>query len=349
MWRRLLDRYNHEYWPWWLIHLPVWPLYLYQAIRQRRAAFFTNVNPTIDMGGFFGERKSSIYALLPETSFPKTVVVPAHATREEVRDLHRGSGIRFPMIIKPDVGERGDGVERVTDEVAMINALTDRPRAMLMQALAKGDHEFGLMFAKDPGNGRTELLSVCGKRFLSVTGDGVSSVGALLARTWRGRKQLPRLDATRAQFLQHIPGAGELVIAEPIGNHCRGTVFFDASYLVTPALRSAVDRVMAATHGIYYGRLDVRSESESALREGRFTIIELNGVSSEPGHIYDPAYSIFRCWRELLRHVRRIAPISLELQRGGHQPATLHAVVVRSELHFGWRMGLLRRLAAVFA
>ena len=53
MWRRLAEQLNHEYWPWWVFYLPVLPFYLYQALRQRRAAFFTNVNPGIDMGGFF--------------------------------------------------------------------------------------------------------------------------------------------------------------------------------------------------------------------------------------------------------------------------------------------------------
>lgn len=349
MWRRLLDRCNHEYWPWWLIYLPIWPLYLYQAVRQRRAAFFTNVNPAMDMGGFFGESKSAIYALLPEGSFPNTIVVRACASRDEVLDLHRQSGIPYPLIIKPDVGERGEGVERVMDETALLRALIDRPRTMLMQALATGEYEFGLMFAKDPGTGRTALLSVCGKRFLSVIGDGASTVGELLALTWRGRKQLRRLGATQAQVLRRIPDADERMMVEPIGNHCRGTVFFDAAHLVTPALREQVARLMAATNSVHYGRMDVRCESERALREGRFSIIELNGVSSEPGHIYDPSYNVFRCWAELIRHVRRLGPISARLQRSGHEPATLHALVVRCETHFGWCLGPVRRLSRVFA
>lgn len=103
MLRRLAQRLNHEYWPWQLIYLPVLPLYLWQAIRQRRAAFFTNVNPAIDMGGFFGERKSLIYPLLPQASYPSTVLVPAGSPASAVRALWRASGIALPLILKPDV------------------------------------------------------------------------------------------------------------------------------------------------------------------------------------------------------------------------------------------------------
>lgn len=349
MWRRLVDRLNHEYWPWQLIYLPVWPFYLYQAVRQRRAVFFTNVNPAIDMGGFFGESKAAIYALLPEHCYPRTIVLQPNTSADDVLRAHRSSGILFPLIVKPDVGERGEGVMRISDEVALVHSLADRPQSLLMQALATGSQEFGLMFAKDPASGRTELLSICGKRFLSVTGDGERTIAELLACSWRGEKQLERLGRLQRDRMQVVPAKGEVMTVEPIGNHCRGTIFYDAGHLATHALREAVDALMAATQGIHYGRFDVRAESEQALREGRFTVIELNGVSSEPGHIYDPAYSIFRCWAELLRHVRCLGPLSRQQQRAGHQPVTFHALVTRCEAYFGWRLGLLRRMAFAFA
>ena len=89
--KRLRDRYNHEYWPWYLIYLPVFPLYLFEALRTRRAAFFTNVNPGIDMGGFFGERKSDIYALLPENAFPPTVKVAVGTTAHVALEMAMGN------------------------------------------------------------------------------------------------------------------------------------------------------------------------------------------------------------------------------------------------------------------
>lgn len=335
MWRRLAERLNHEYWPWWLIYLPVLPFYLYQALRQRRAAFFTNVNPGVDMGGFFGERKQDIYAQLPKGSYPTTRLIATGTSPGDVLDSWRASGIIFPLIVKPDVGERGEGVTVVHDEVNLLRALAEKDKDLLLQAMAPGRAEFALMFIVDPTTRHVHLLSICGKRFLEVVGDGSSTVRDLLARTHRGSRQLARLAETNLEALMRVPFMGERVIAEPIGNHCRGTVFQDASHLTTPELQAALNSLLADARGICYGRVDVRAEDEDALSAGCFTVIELNGVSSEPGSIYDPSWSIWRCWRELLRHVRLIGPLSEQLQRMGHQPAPLISVLRRSRSHFG--------------
>jgi hypothetical protein len=51
--------------------------------------------------------------------------------------------------------------------------------------------------------------------------------------------------------------------------------------------------------GFYFGRFDVRAASADAFARGEFTVIELNGVTSEPTHIYDPAVSVFGAYRAL--------------------------------------------------
>lgn len=348
MFQRLAERLNHEYWPWQLIYLPVLPLYLWQALKQRRAAFFTNVNPAIDMGGFFGERKSHIYALLPAGCYPETLLIPSGSNAHQVLSLWRSSAIGLPAIVKPDVGERGQGIEQVHDEARLVKRLTLQPQDMLLQALITEPAEYGLMFARDMATGAIDLLSVTGKRFLSVRGDGLRPVVDLLRADYRGSRQLARLLAHEPALLNRVPAQDEILQIEPIGNHCRGTRFFDANALMSPALRASVDALLRGADGINYGRLDVRSCDDLALRAGRFTVIELNGVSSEPGLIYDPRYSIFRCWGVLVRHVRRMAPISSTLQRKGEQPCTLHALVRRCETHFGWRLRPLPRLMAWF-
>ena len=339
--QRIKDRLNHEYWPWWAIYLPVVPFYLWQALRSRRAAFFTNVNPAIDLAGFFGERKSAILSGLPAGSYPTTLVIGAHPTAQDPMALVLDSGIGLPLIVKPDVGERGDGVTLVSSEPELRKALTGRQGDLLVQALAPGEHEFGLFFARDPSSGRTTLLSITGKHFLSVTGDGRHTVAELLSRTHRGSRQLKRLRTYAGALLDSVPSAGRSVRVEPIGNHCRGTHFVDAGHLRTPALEQALERLMGATTGLYYGRMDVRCTDEDALRAGSFMLIEVNGVSSEPGHIYDPSWSIWRCWAELVRHVRYIGRISMQLQQQGVEPASLRDVLVRSREHFGWRFGPL--------
>ncbi len=345
----LFARWNHEYWPWYLIYLPVLPGLLINAIRSRSLVFFSNVNPAIDMGGFFGERKSEIYALLPEGSYPTTLLVCPGCAPGDVASRMLIAGLRFPLIAKPDVGERGEGVQRVESEHALHAVLAEQHAPLLLQALVPWEHEYGLMFLKDPATGRTSLLSLTGKSFLTVQGDGRSSVEALLRSTFRGRKQIARLRGYKRALLEAVPMNGERVVVEPVGNHCRGTIFLDRCERATPALEQALDRLMARTTGVHYGRLDVRAESEQALREGHFTILELNGVTSEPGHIYDPSLSIFGCWRELLRHVRRLPALSRAMRTSGAHPVSLQELIARCETHFGARLGALRKLAGLFS
>lgn len=344
----LFARWNHEYWPWYLIYLPVLPGLLIHALRSRSLVFFSNVNPAIDMGGFFGERKSEIYALLPEGSYPTTLLIAQGSAQADVASRMRDVALHFPLIAKPDIGERGEGVQRVGDERALQAVLAEQCEPLLLQALVPWTHEYGLMFLRDPASGRTTLLSITGKAFLTVQGDGSSSVEVLLRATYRGRKQVERLRGYKRELLESVPMSGECVLVEPVGNHCRGTIFLDRWDLMAPELERALDVLMARTTGIHYGRLDVRTENEQALREGKFTILELNGVSSEPGHIYDPSLSIFACWRELLRHVKHLPELSRAMSAEGARPVTLQMLITRCESHFGARLGMLRKLTGLF-
>jgi hypothetical protein len=107
--------------------------------------------------------------------------------------------------------------------------------------------------------------------------------------------------ATNQDSLARVPSAGEAVTICEIGSHCRGAVFTNAAALATRALESAVDRSARAMPGFSFGRFDVRAESEQALGDGRFTILELNGITSEPTHVYDPSFRFVDGVRTLAR------------------------------------------------
>lgn len=329
------ERLNHEYWPWPLIYLPVFPVALWHALRTGHGAFFTNVNPGIDMGGFFGERKSDIFSQLPGWAYPTTILVEPNTPFQAVEARMREVQLTTPVIMKPDVGERGTGVTVAHTMQELLALLNASQQPQLVQALVPWPAEFGLMFVKDPRSQRTTLLSITAKTFLSVTGDGRSTVEELLKRTWRGAKQVERLRTDRKELLASILDAGEHRVVEPIGNHCRGTVFRDGRHLKTAELERAVHKVLVHAEGIHYGRLDVRAPSDEALRQGRFVVLELNGVTSEPGHIYDPSFNIIQCWRELLRHVAHVPPLSDALRAKGQRPVALRALWQRYRQYFG--------------
>lgn len=331
---RLQERLNHEYWPWQLIYLPALPFALWHAVRTGHGAFFTNVNPAMDLGGFFGESKSAILRSLPEAWYPTTLVVEPGTPWSTVQERMSEAGLALPLVLKPDVGERGDGVALIDTAEELRRALSTTEHVQLLQRKVEWEHEYGLFVVKDPRSARTRLLSITGKAMLRVTGDGRHSVEELLRRTWRGSKQVERLRGYKQALLASVPAAGERVLVEPIGNHCRGTTFLDGNHLMAPALERAVSSIMTAVDGVYYGRLDVKARSDEDLQQGRFVVMELNGVTSEPGHIYDPSYSIFRCWRELLRHLAYLPQLSDALREQGHRPTPLRLLWRRYRLYF---------------
>ena len=89
-----------------------------------------------------------------------------------------------------------------------------------------------------------------------------------------------------------------------LGTHSRGALFLDGTHLLTPELQDEVERVSRTFEGFYFGRYDVRAASEEAFCEGRFKVIELNGLTSEATSIYDPRHSVWFGWRMLCRQWR---------------------------------------------
>lgn len=98
-----------------------------------------------------------------------------------------------------------------------------------------------------------------------------------------------------------IPEGSGLVTA----SHCRGAEFFDYCDQVTPKLDQTVQQI-CDNKAFYFGRFDVKADSDEALLKGEFDIIEVNGATSEFIHIYDDKHTwkfgfseLFRQWRLL--------------------------------------------------
>jgi hypothetical protein len=161
-----------------------------------------------------------------------------------------------------------------------------------------------VLFHRFPNSGAFGITSVCIKEFLSVTGDGISSIRALMAQSPRASFQLDRFEREFPQVLNRTPAKGEQILLEPIGNHSRGTKFLNGNHLIDAELEAAFRPVCEALDGILYGRFDLKCASVEALRRGEFKAMELNGVLGEPAHIYDPAFGMWKAYRDLYRHWR---------------------------------------------
>ena len=118
--------------------------------------------------------------------------------------------------------------------------------------------------------------------------------------------------------LEDILPKGEKLNLEPIGNHCRGTTFYNANHIINDQLTKIFNDIALQVDGYYYGRFDLKVDSLEDLYTGKnMQIIELNGVSSEVAHIYDPEYKLIQAYKDVFMHMNYIYQIAMKNHKNG--------------------------------
>lgn len=310
-WARLT---RWEFWTWYIFYLPVMAYYLLLALRHRSFFYFTASNPCMDMGGMMGTRKSSIYACIPQNYYPKTQLVE-HPSGEQLAEIAQNMG--YPLIVKPNVGERGRGVALVHRWEELRGYAEKNREPFLLQAYVDYPVEVGVFYVRHPDQPKGRVTSLVLKKFLTVSGDGHSTIAELLSNEVRAAS----LDLSEERFskiINQVLPAGERLMVEPIGNHCRGTTFLNGCHLIDEQLEQTIDDVAQQIESFYYGRFDIRCASIEELKAGRqFQIIELNGANAEPAHIYQPGLSLWRAYQVMFWHYRQMAIISYKNKKRG--------------------------------
>lgn len=295
--------FHWEYWSFNVLYAPLYPYWFWLCLKARAFFYVNAANPGIRNGGFLMESKKEIYDILPEGSYPVTLFFTQGTDPAIVVAAIRKQFLSFPLIGKPDIGMRGMSVQKLENEPDVINYVHNAGFDFLIQAYIPFEEEVGIFYYRIPGELKGKITGIVGKEFLSVTGDGISTVDQLLQKDPRYILQLSVLRKTIPGELSLILQNGETKILVPYGNHARGAKFLDLSYLADEKLNEIIDQLAQQINGFYYGRLDIRYESIALLRQGKnFMIVELNGSGSEPTHIYDPSHSVFFAWREIMRH-----------------------------------------------
>lgn len=321
-WHRLI---HWEYWPVWAVYTPLLPVWLYFAARARALFFFSASNPTMDNGGMGMESKDKIYKIIPPEVIPKTVFLRRESTDAEILATLNASGIAFPLIVKPDIGLKGLGVEKVLNTKELMAFVRRLNLDFLMQELVTYPLEVGIFYCRMPNETSGQITGIVSKVFLSVTGNGRDTVLDLIGQTPRALFQLPvlRRRYSEADLNEVLPPGVEKILV-PFGSHTRGSEFHDISHRCTPELTRLIDDICVRTPGFYFGRLDIRYQSWEELCAGNsFKIIEINGAGSEPTHMYDPRHSLWFAWREITRHWHWLYRISRYNLARGERPMTL--------------------------
>ncbi len=273
---------HHEYWPWWLLVLPIWPLWIFYMFRTLKITWFTAVNPGMEDSGFLGESKMKILDSIPEQYKPKTIFIE-HAQPLPIP----GINILYPFIAKPDIGGRGRKIKIITDLDALTIYHHEVGEDYMIQEIIPYELELGLFYIRMPYKQKGEIVSLSEKEFLHVVGDGNSSIKQLMKKDYRSALQIERL--AKSVDLDEVLVMGEKRLLEPIGNHCRGTIFRDRGDLICDSLCQTFDSISKSIDGFYYGRFDLRVKSfEDLLKGEHIQIMELNGITADAAHIFDP-------------------------------------------------------------
>jgi membrane protein DedA with SNARE-associated domain len=315
-----------EFWPMWLFYGPVAAWTGWLALRHGGYKTMTAANPGMQDGGVVGESKFDIMSRLPEAwTIPTDVLEPAPVEVREacLRAILTRRRWSFPLVLKPDVGQRGAGVRLARGDADAREYLVQMEERVVVQPYHAGPYEAGVFYYRRPGAPRGRILAITDKHFPVVVGDGRSTLEELVWAHPRYRMQAKTFLVRLAKGRAAVPAEGERVALGLAGNHAQGTMFKDGQHLITPALEATVDAIAREYEGFFIGRFDVRYSDRDAFMAGRdLAIVELNGATAECTNIYDPDHSLFSAYRALFLQWRLVFEIGAANRRNGGAPSS---------------------------
>ncbi|HFA47513.1 MAG TPA: hypothetical protein ENJ95_00690 [Bacteroidetes bacterium] len=332
---------NWEYWPLYIVNIPVIVFWLWFAIRARKLFFFSAVNPAIETGGMWGESKHGILKRIPKSHLPVTVFIKKEITEKMLFEKIKTAGLSYPVIAKPDIGERGMLVSKIKNKKGLLAYFNSNKIDFLIQEYIDLPVELAVMHHRFPGAKEGKVTSVCIKETLKIIGDGKSTVLQLMEAYPRAKLQVARFKKQFPKILKTVPEKGKKVELEPIGNHCRGTRFLNGNKYIDGQLNKVFDGVAMQMKDVYYGRFDMKCKSIEDLKNGGgFKIMEYNGIGAEPAHIYDPAYPFFKKYKDIYAHWKIIYEIYKVQKIKGEKGMGLGEVAARLKTYLGYMRSL---------
>jgi len=327
-----------EFWPTWLIYLPVAFQWLFLAIRYRSLTLPFIANPKLTVAGMVGVPKSELMEQArgecDETILDWNVYIVkdldiAQQTEQWLKILDE-QAIVFPFVCKPDIGCRGSGVKLVTNQQQLKDIMQVYPlgAALMAQKLATWEPEVGIFYVKYPGRSEGEVVSMTLKFTPYVIGDGKSTLAQLV-------EQDPRARQLTAIYKQRHLDDWHKVVADKksirlvfSASHCRGAVFKDACEHITPALNERINKIMSGLPEFYYGRLDVKFSNIDELKQGKnLEIVEINGASAESIQIWDKDATLSSAISTLLWQYRTLFAIGSLNRKRGYKTVSLSRIL----------------------
>ncbi|WGK69999.1 hypothetical protein P0082_03830 [Candidatus Haliotispira prima] len=342
-----------EYWPTRLFYLPIYTVVLYWTLRLRSLAFMTVVNPCMEFGGLLNYSKSKILAALPPEKTLRSCLVSCLAEPAIVSAEMSECGLEYPIIAKPDFGERGFGVKVLHSEEQLVSYLENFCRLstngksydIILQEYFHPTQEFTVLYSIAPGEAAHgelgQIRSICAKQPLRVEGDGRSCLWQLIAHQERAAKRFRLLRKMWQHRWFEVLPLGQHLQLTHIGAHSQGTDCYSAQERNSSQLLQIFASLTQNLNPEWrqgklhfcFGRYDILARDWNAVLRGEFKVIELNGVNAEPIHIYQPKLPLWQGWKTLWQHWQRIGQLAGEMREHGHRPCSSRALIAAIHEH----------------
>lgn len=319
-WTRLTE---WEHWPTYTYYVPLLPLFFLRFLKEGHPNHYLTANPGIPYSGNGTESKYNTLSLVEEKYRPRSLLVGPN-DRSNLEEKLKALRLDFPLIAKPDRGFRGYLVKKIDTRQALNRYLSQVSTDVLIQEFIPYTKELGIFYHRYPGQEKGQVTSVTIKEFLKIAGDGAKTIRGLIEEDERARLYADLFARIHREQIDRVLERGEELVLSVIGNHSKGTRFVNGNHLIDPELNAFMDRICRPMKGFYYGRLDIKYRDHDLMLKGEdFKVIEVNGIISEPTHIYDASHegaSFFNALKTINSHWKIMSQIA-HINHHKHQVA----------------------------
>lgn len=322
-----------EFWPTWFFYTPVILQSLWYGIKYRDFRLPLVANPAIELSGMVGESKTDILELAGDYAknwIPRfTTLIKSSDSIDE--QLHTAKHqmtrhqLGYPIVAKPDQGCRGVGVQLIESDDELYQYISDFPvnARYMLQKKSAYQAEAGVFYIRYPNQAKGRIFSITLKYSPVVVGTGKHTLRQLIENDSRA-SQLSHLYLPRHQErLNDIIEQGERFQLAFAGSHSRGCIFKNGNAYITDQLATSLDTIFDDYPGYHFGRIDVKFKDIDSLMQGKdFDILEMNGASSEAGHIWDSKTPLKEIFSTLLYQYRCLYQIGALQRKAGHKVPT---------------------------
>lgn len=253
--------------------------------------------------GFEGETKKEMFEQIPAEFIPVTIYISPGETIENTLCKMQHAGLHFPVAAKPDVGTKGLLFRKIVNEEQLKEYHSLLPFAYVIQEMITLPLELSIFYVRYPGEEKGMITGMIAKEYLHVTGDGVSTLKQLIESHPKAFMMAEEQQIKHKENLNNIIPANEQYYLNELGNHNRGARFINLKNEIDEALLSVMNKINLYSKHFYYGRYDIKTTSLEDLKLGKnISILEYNGVGSEPNHIYDIGLSYMQAINVIAMH-----------------------------------------------